>query len=134
MFATGVRLAHPIFKFPGARGSPPEDGAAPLVCRIELRIGRIERFGIKALGIDPSDLPQLPNAPRPAVAGDFQTHAWPHCALELIEIFDHAAPSFLRCWRSEAYRPKFSSRMMCWIASSSSHFVEKTARSGPSPT
>src|SRR5699024_6051717 len=94
MFATGVRLTHPIFKFPGARGSPPEDGAAPLVCRIELRVGRIERFGIKALGIDPSDLPQLPNAPRPAVADNFQTHTRPKSAFELVQVFNHAAPSF----------------------------------------
>src|SRR5699024_6596083 len=134
MFTIGVRLAHPIFKFPGTRGPPPEDGAASVISRIDSGIRRVQRFSVKSLGVDPCDLPQLPDAGRAAMAGNFQTHAWPQCALELIEIFDHAAPSFLLRWLSEAYRPKFSSRMMLWIVSSSSHFVERTARSGPSPT
>lgn len=56
-------------------------------------------FGLAARIIDPCDLPQLADASGPAVAGDLQACARPQPAFELIQIFNHAAPSsFFRGW------------------------------------
>src|SRR5699024_6093614 len=94
MFAVSIRTAYAVLKFPCAGRPPPNEGTAPVICRIDPGIRRGQYLGVEALGVDPCDFPQLPDTGRAAMAGDFQTNTRPKSAFELVQVFNHAAPSF----------------------------------------